>query len=401
MMESCGICFRVRELPRVSEDENDEDEWEYIAPELLPEWSDAQEQLLGRLRDEPPISERSARYAFLHDGILRNYLSKLGEHAGDAAIYWKYGCWFYERATRSQVLIESIWDDAESQAGAGTIRLRAWGQTANNLVEILLQELQDLSTGQAPQISGFIRPGAHALSTSSASIKPSVMCVLDVGQPTEDTDKAENPLLNQLQIASRPELPPKNIPEIFVSYAWGDDSSEDARKRTEVVDRLCGTLGQHGWQILRDSTVLRPGDLISGFMKRIGLADHVIVVLSDKYLRSPYCMTELHSIYQRSIGEKEDFLRRIIPLRLGDARFGTWRDRLVYTKHWRTEFEEMEQHFKDLAEADFRLYKAMQEWHNRIGDMLAYVNDVLTPHGFDEIVKDDFAALRQMLQRGH
>ena len=38
----------------------------------------------------------------------------------------------------------------------------------------------------------------------------------------------------------------------------------------------------------------------------------------------------------------------------------------------------------------------MQEWHNRIGDMLAYVNDVLTPHGFDETVKDDFAALRQM-----
>ena len=47
----------------------------------------------------------------------------------------------------------------------------------------------------------------------------------------------------------------------------------------------------------------------------------------------------------------------------------------------------------------FAIYKAMQEWHNRIGDMLAYVNDVLTPHGFDEIVKDDFAALRQMLQR--
>jgi internalin A len=60
-------------------------------------------------------------------------------------------------------------------------------------------------------------------------------------------------------------------------------------------------------------------------------------------------MTELHSIYQRSLGEKEDFLRRIIPLVLDDARFGTWRDRLVYTKHWRTEFEEMEQHFKDLA----------------------------------------------------
>jgi hypothetical protein len=41
----------------------------------------------------------------------------------------------------------------------------------------------------------------------------------------------------------------------------------------------------------------------------------------------------------------------------------------------------------------------MQEWHNRIGDMLAYVNDVLVPHGFDEIVKDDFAPLRQMIQQ--
>ncbi len=41
----------------------------------------------------------------------------------------------------------------------------------------------------------------------------------------------------------------------------------------------------------------------------------------------------------------------------------------------------------------------MQEWHARIGEMLAYVTDVLTPHGFDEFVKDDFAALRQMVLR--
>jgi len=40
----------------------------------------------------------------------------------------------------------------------------------------------------------------------------------------------------------------------------------------------------------------------------------VIVVLSAKYLHSPYCMTELYSIYQRAVGEKEEFLRRIIPL---------------------------------------------------------------------------------------
>jgi len=31
--------------------------------------------------------------------------------------------------------------------------------------------------------------------------------------------------------------------------------------------------------------------------------------------------------------------------------------------------------------------------------MLTHLNDMLRPHGFEDIVKDYFAALRQMLQR--
>jgi internalin A len=125
----------------------------------------------------------------------------------------------------------------------------------------------------------------------------------------------------------------------------------------------------------------------------------VIVVLSDKYLHSTYCMTELHAIYQRSVGEKEDFLRRLIPLALADVRFGTWRARVRYAEHWQAEFRAMEQHFRHLGAADLALYKAMQDWHNHVGDILAHVNDVLHPHGFEAIVEDNFAALRQMLRR--
>jgi internalin A len=367
MMESCGICFKVRELF--------DDEWEYISPELLPEWSDVQEQLLGRLRDDPPDATATARYAFLHEGILRGYLSKLGRHAKDAAIYWKYGCWFYEKKTNSQVLIESQWEDAASETGAGETRFRAWGENAESLIVSVLDPLRKLPVGQPPEIEQTKRFGAHGDA--------------DLG------DKADG--LSQLQITTRSELPPKSTPEIFVSYAWGDDSSEDARKRTAIVDRLCETFDKDGWHIIRDKTDMRPGDLISGFMKRIGLADHVIAVLSDKYLRSPYCMTELHYIYQRSLGNKEDFLRRIIPLRLDDARFSNWHDRVAFAEYWEAEFKAMEETFRQLGTADFALYKSMQDWYNRIGDMLAYVNDKLHPHGFDEIVKDDFASLRQMI----
>jgi hypothetical protein len=58
-----------------------------------------------------------------------------------------------------------------------------------------------------------------------------------------------------------------------------------------------------------------------------------------------------------------------------------------------------EQKLSLVAVDDFRRYKAMQKWYLDVGDMLAYVNDVLSPQGLDEIVKDDFASLRQMLQR--
>jgi internalin A len=117
---------------------------------------------------------------------------------------------------------------------------------------------------------------------------------------------------------------PLNLFSASGRYTWGDDSPEDARRRGKVVERRRERLEGEGWNSIRDKNAMRSGDLISGFMKRIGQADRVIVVLSDKYLRSPYCMTELHTIYRRSNEEKEEFLRRIIPLLLGDARIGKW-----------------------------------------------------------------------------
>src|SRR5208337_3182665 len=153
------------------------------------------------------------------------------------------------------------------------------------------------------------------------------------------------------------------------------------------------------WNVIRDTNAMCPGELISGFMKRIGRADRVIVVLSDKYLRSQYCMTELHAIYQNARQEKQEFLDRIIPLSLGDAFIGTPEERVERAKHWEARYLKLKADLDYLSVEDFRLYRAMQKWQLDIGEILTHVSDVLTPHGFDEIVKDDFAALRQMLQR--
>jgi internalin A len=56
------------------------------------------------------------------------------------------------------------------------------------------------------------------------------------------------------------------------------------------------TLEKENRNVIRDKNALHPGDPISTFIKTLGQARLVIVVLSEKYLRSPYCMTELYSI---------------------------------------------------------------------------------------------------------
>jgi internalin A len=91
------------------------------------------------------------------------------------------------------------------------------------------------------------------------------------------------------------------------------NASEEDCQRQEVVEQLCQTLEKENRQVIRDKNALHPGDLISDFMKTLGQARLVIVVLSDKYLRSPYCMTELHAIYKNAREERQEFLNRIIP----------------------------------------------------------------------------------------
>jgi len=365
MMEGCGICFRTRWLS--------DEEWEYIAPELLPEWSEAQETLLaGRLLQVPPTEEVSADYTFLHEGVLRNFLSRIGQRAGNTAIYWKYGCWFYEKTTDSRVVIDSGWQDTAAETGAGFIRFRAWGQRARELIEPLLGELRALPVGQPPRINWK--------KTDAAPVRVEALASLA-----------------GLDIATAVQAPAGER-TVYVSYAWGDDSSALARQRGLVVEEMCATLGRGGWKVIRDRSAMRYGDLITDFIKTLTRADRIIVVLSEKYLHSPWCMAELFGVYQRSSGEKAEFLERVVPLALEDAKFGTWRERVEIAKFWSGEFEAMEREFRHLGAPDLALYKAMQDWHNRVGDILDHVNAVLQPRGFDSIVRDDFAALKEMVE---
>jgi internalin A len=173
-----------------------------------------------------------------------------------------------------------------------------------------------------------------------------------------------------------------------VSYAWNDESKE-------VVDNLCEEARRRGIEILRDTNGLGLGESISRFMQRLGAGDHVFVILSEKYLKSPYCMYELLEVWRNSKMEGEVFRQRVRVYRLPDARILELTDRMEWALHWKKQFSRQDamlrEHGPDLlGQAGFRQYRLTQEFAHHVGDMLDLIADTLQPTDFEQLRKYGF-----------
>ena len=71
--------------------------------------------------------------------------------------------------------------------------------------------------------------------------------------------------------------------QVYISYAWGGDSER-------VVDVIDADLQGRGIVVVRDKRDLGYKGMIQDFMQEIGRGHAVVVVISDKYLKSPNCM---------------------------------------------------------------------------------------------------------------
>ena len=108
-------------------------------------------------------------------------------------------------------------------------------------------------------------------------------------------------------------------PEIFFSYAWGDPNEIGGREK--IVNDLYDALVAGGFTVIRDKNDLRYKGLISGLTQRIGRGKFIVVAISDKYLKSTYCMSELLEIYRRSNSDIDELLKKIFPIVLDSPCF--------------------------------------------------------------------------------
>jgi internalin A len=368
MMRSCGICFAHK--PAVPEKDI---EAEYVAPDFLPEKSEIAQDLA--LKWEAGLAGESAEfeYPFLHPGLMRAIVSRVGSDAGVKADYWKGGLFFYEEETRSRALIE------EELIEGWRVRIKV--STQRGQAAVLLQRLVALieeehrRTGVSPSIRKVTRAPLRFL------VKP--------GYAEAIVERAPGPP-PPLKFGQEPAAKP----EYFVSYAWKDETSE-GKERELIVDRLCVAAEERGVTILRDKKVVGLGDRISKFMQLIGRGNRVFVVLSDKYLKSPYCVYELYELWRNCRQNDDEFLSHVRVYTLPDAKIWTPLDRAKRAAYWRDESGRLEAVFKDygydiLGKTDVQKYLLMKQFSHQIGEILATVADILQPRNFEEFLKYGF-----------
>lgn len=164
-----------------------------------------------------------------------------------------------------------------------------------------------------------------------------------------------------------------NDSQIFLSYAWGGESEK-------IVNELDAAFQEKGINLIRDKRDLGFEGMITDFMQKIGEGNAVVTVISDKYLKSPYCMFELLEIY-RNLNFKE----RIFPIVLGDANVFDPLPRLQYLKYWQDKKKELDDAIMQFGTDaitvigdDYKIYKKIFDNFGEVVNILKDINS-LTP----------------------
>jgi hypothetical protein len=188
-------------------------------------------------------------------------------------------------------------------------------------------------------------------------------------------------------IAARHTEPaPAPAPTVFVSYAWTDESSA-------LVDRLQSALQEHGIRLLRDREEVRYKDSIRNFMHDIGKGKAVVVVMSEKYLKSKNCMFEMLEIAQAGA-----FRERIFPIVLRDSNLYEPIGLVEYVLYWEELIQKLDAGLKRVRgdnltnlHKELDLYSEIRRMFDTITDTLRDMN-ALTPDqhegsGFEELIR--------------
>jgi hypothetical protein len=148
-----------------------------------------------------------------------------------------------------------------------------------------------------------------------------------------------------------------------------------------------------GIAIIRDKRDLGFKGKIKEFMERMGRGKCVVLVISEKYLKSRNCMFELVQMARRG-----KFHERIFPIVLDDTKIYDPIERITYVKYWEEQINKLDAAIKCVSSANLEGFREdidsyaeirrnLPKLTNILKDMNTLTAEIHIESGFDELFK--------------
>ena len=401
-MESCALCFQIQK-------ETKDHDAEYVAPDLLPEKDTVAVELGYRLEARGPDAVYYRyTHAFLHQATMRRFMVQMGRQYQDRALYWKDGLCIEPPQLHTLALVECE-RAVDGNPAVGRITLEVRGPQRERVLNGLRAVFEYLEPRHPDITQAVSLDGMHWV--DMAKLEDARLLGQVVSDPPQVLDfqpfrfllakDAADDLFDYYLTDGPDMLPPsdpaRSMPTIYLSYAWGD-ARETGPSREAIVDQLYASLITDGYHVKRDKMDLGYKGLISAFMQEIGRGDLIVVVISDKYLKSPYCMYELLEISQH-----QNIHERIFPIVLEDAKIREPEDCADYVIFWRDKENGLRQAVEKVGLETlspegglFQRYKRYQAIMQNADHLIDYLADMNTLTS-QLLAANDFATIKRAI----
>lgn len=168
-------------------------------------------------------------------------------------------------------------------------------------------------------------------------------------------------------------------PEIYFSYAW--EIQADGSNWSPLVKNLHDTLLKNNFNVKIDIESIQYKDSIKDFMRELGKGNYIVLIISEKYLKSKSCMFEVLEMLRY-----KDARDRIFPIVSSDAKIYDTLKMIEYMKYWDAKISELTDEAKSLSSVayaapiieDIELMSEIRRMFANFSIMLSEMN-VLTP----------------------
>ena len=165
---------------------------------------------------------------------------------------------------------------------------------------------------------------------------------------------------------------------VFFSYKWEE-------KSINIVEKIESAFKLNFIKTVRDKEDLKYGDSVVNFMKEIGLSKYVIVIISNNYFRSEFCMFELMQVYENNVFD------HLLPVILPNSMLTNKTIIQSHINYWKSK---MNNSLKT-GEGDIVLYAKIVD---NIEDIIDKIRDIKI-EDLDKIEKENFKDLIDLIKR--